>query len=159
MIGSYTFFYKVKELAHQPLFDYAGTFGTTALGLQGGAYRWRLLTNLGYRWGPATLGLQWQHLPSVEDSGQAIAPTAEVGDPHSYDLFGLNGSYQVTGNLTIRGGVDNLFNRAPPITNYTVANMSGNLVQPPGQGQLGSFEGGFYDTVGRTFYIAGNVKF
>jgi outer membrane receptor protein involved in Fe transport len=160
MVGSYTFYYKVKELANNPLVDYVGTFGTTSLGLQSGAFRWRLLTNVGYRWGPASIGLQWQHLPSVEDSGEAVAPTPyTTGDPHSYDLFSLNASYQLTDNFTIRGGVDNLFNRAPPLVNYntTFDNTGATPGVPTTRG--GSYNASFYDDQGRRFYIGANVKF
>jgi iron complex outermembrane recepter protein len=160
MVGSYTLFYKVKELANNPLVDYVGTFGTNALGLQTGAYRWRLLTNVGYKVGPASIGLQWQHLPSVEDSGQASQPTPNTtGNAHSYDLFGLNASYELTDNFTIRGGVDNLFNRAPPLTNY--ATNFDNTATAVGVPTLrgGGYNSSFYDTLGRTFYIGANAKF
>jgi outer membrane receptor protein involved in Fe transport len=160
VIGSYYIHYKVKELAHNPMVDYTGTFGTTSLGLQSGAYEWRLLTNVGYKVGPASIGLQWRHLPSVEDSGEAVAPTPNiVGDPHSYDLFALNGSFEVTDNFTIRAGVDNLFNRAPPLTGYNVNydNTSADPTLPTTRG--GAFNSQFYDTLGRTFYIGANAKF
>jgi outer membrane receptor protein involved in Fe transport len=134
--------------------DYTGTFGTSALGLQLGAYEWKLLTNVGYRVGPASIGLQWRHLPSVEDSGEASQPTPNsVGDPNSYDIFGLNGSFDVTDNFTIRGGVDNLFNRAPPLTGYNPN------FQNPATSRGGSYNSSFYDTLGRTFYIGANAKF
>jgi outer membrane receptor protein involved in Fe transport len=140
--------------------DYTGTFGTSALGLQTGAYEWRLLTNVGYKVGPASIGLQWRHLPSVEDSGQASQPTPNTtGNEHSYDLFALNGSFEVTDNFTIRGGVDNLFNRAPPLVNYNTNydNTGATAGVPTLRG--GSYNGSFYDTLGRTFYIGANAKF
>jgi outer membrane receptor protein involved in Fe transport len=153
VVGSYYLHYKVKELLNQPLIDYAGTFGTNSLGLQTGAYRYRLLTNLGYRIGGAYINLQWQHLPSVEDSGEAIAPTPNsVGDPHSYDLFGLSGSYSFTDNVTVRAGVDNLFNRAPPLTGFN-PNASATTIAG------GAYNAGFYDTNGRSFYFGANLKF
>ncbi|MGZ5860278.1 MAG: hypothetical protein ACXWI5_05575, partial [Croceibacterium sp.] len=81
------------------------------------------------------------------------------GDPHSYDIFGLSGSFTVTDNFTIRGGVDNLFNRAPPLTGYNVKfdNTSADPTLPSTQG--GAYNSQFYDTLGRTFYIGANAKF
>jgi iron complex outermembrane receptor protein len=160
VIGSYYLHYKVKELANNPLVDYAGTFGTTSLGLQVGAFEWRTLTNIGYRMGGAAINLQWQHLPSVEDSGEAVAPTPNTtGNEKSYDLFNLSGSYAVGDNLTFRLGVDNLFNRAPPLTNYNVNfdNDGSDPTTPNTRG--GSYNANFYDTNGRTFYVGANVKF
>jgi outer membrane receptor protein involved in Fe transport len=154
VVASYYLHYKVKELENNPLVDYTGTFGTSSLGLQLGAFEYRVLTNLGYRWGPWSLGLQWQHLPSVEDSGEAQAPTPNVGNPNSYNVFQLNGSWQATEDIGIRFGIDNLFNKAPPLTNYNpeADNAAGQL---PG----GSFNANFYDTLGRRFYLAANLRF
>ena len=160
VVGSYYLHYKIKELANNPLVDYSGTFGTTSLGLQLGAFRWRTLTNLGYRLGGAAINLQWTHLPSVEDSGQAVAPTPNsTGNENMYDLFNLSGSYNFNENLTIRFGVDNVFNRAPPIVNYNVNydNDGSNPATPNLRG--GSYNANFYDTNGRSFYIGANVKF
>jgi outer membrane receptor protein involved in Fe transport len=160
VIGSYYIHYLVKELANNPLVDYTGTFGTTALGLQTGAFEYRVLTNIGYRMGPAAIGLQWQHLPSVEDSGEASQPTPNTtGNPKSYNLFSLNGNYALTENMTIRLGVDNLFDKAPPLVNYNT-NFD-NTGATPGLPTLrgGGYNSNFYDTLGRRFYVGANVKF
>ncbi|MGC1269020.1 MAG: hypothetical protein WA842_00310 [Croceibacterium sp.] len=56
--------------------------------------------------------------------------------------------------MGLRFGVDNLFNKAPPIGNVnTTANLS--LGQLPG----GAFNSSFYDTNGRRFYLGANIKF
>ena len=160
VIASYYLHYKVKELLNNPLVDYTGTFGTTALGLQTGAFESRVLTNLGYRIGPASIGLQWQHLPSVEDSGEALQPTPNTtGNPKSYNLFALNGSYAMTENMTIRFGVDNLFDKAPPLVNFNTNydNTGATAGVPTLRG--GSYNSNFYDTLGRRFYVGANVKF
>jgi outer membrane receptor protein involved in Fe transport len=159
VIGSYYIHYLVKELANNPLVDYAGTFGTTALGLQTGAFRWRTFTNIGYRLGRAGINLQWQHLPSVEDSGEATQPTQTVGNPKSYDLFNLSGSYGLTDNMTIRFGVDNLFNRRPPLTNYNSIFDNTGATAGAATTRGGSFNSQFYDTNGRRFFLGANVKF
>ncbi len=160
IVASYYLHYKVKELANNPLVDYTGTFGTASLGLQLGAFEYRTLTSLGYRWGAVSLGLQWQHLPSVEDSGEAQAPTPNTtGNPDPYDLFHLNGSYQLNEDIGIRFGVDNLFNREPPLTGFNT--NYDNTGATPGVPTLrgGMYNATFYDTLGRRFYIGGNVRF
>ena len=112
------------------------------------------------RVGPASIGLQWRHLPSVEDSGEASQPTPNTtGNGHSYDLFGLNGSFDVTDNFTIRGGVDNLFNRAPPLTGYNTTFSNDGSVAGVPRLRGGAYNSQFYDTLGRTFYIGANAKF
>ncbi|WP_305096111.1 TonB-dependent receptor domain-containing protein [Croceibacterium aestuarii] len=153
VVGSYFIHYNVAELASNPNTDYTGTFGTTAAGLSGAAFEWQTLTTLGYRVGGANLALQWQHRPSVEDSSEALFPTPTTGGP-SYDMFNLSGSYALTENLTVRFGVDNLFNKRPPYTGIdTSANTA--LGQLPG----GSFSSQYYNTLGRRYSLGANVKF
>ena len=153
VLVNYYLHYRSRELASNPIVDYTGTLGTAQNGLNPGAFEYRVLTTIGYDLGPASISLQWQHLPSVEQEGAAIAPTIFTGYK-SYDLFGLRTSYQVNDAVRIRFGVDNLLNKAPPIGNVnTVANV--------GAGQLpgGAFNSQFYDTNGRRFYLGANMQF
>jgi iron complex outermembrane receptor protein len=151
---------KSAELPTDPLIDYVGTFGTLQNGLQAGAYEYRAFTTLNYSVGPARIGLQWQHFPSVEDTSEAqFGPNATTGAP-SYNLFALNGGYALTDNVNLRFGVENLFDKAPPLTGINTANTdpmgTGNL---PG-GTLGNgLSGGVYDLQGRRFYLGANLKF
>lgn len=139
----------------QPQVDYVGTQGTGENGLNEGVYEYRILTTLGYNWGGAYLGLQWQHLPSVEDATEAQfgISTPTTGYP-SYNLFALNGSYAITDDINLRFGVENLFNKRPPIGNRDVS-LDGTGPTLPG----GSFDTLFYDTNGRRFYLGANVRF
>ena len=138
-----------------PIVDYVGTQGTGENGLQGNNYEYRVFTTLGYNWGPAYIGLQWQHLPSIEDATEAQTgtETPTTGYP-SYNLFNLNASYALTDDVNLRFGVDNLFNKAPPIGGV-------NTAADPSLGQLagGSFNSQFYDTNGRRFYLGANLRF
>lgn len=152
---SYLLSFKSSELPTDPMLEYAGTQGPVSNGLNGGNYRYRVFTNLNYSVGDFMLGLQWQHLPSIEDATQAQFPTPTLGAP-SYDIFHLNGSYALSDNMNVRFGVENLFNRAPPMTGVTPTNT--NAI---GNGQLpgGNLGTGFYDDIGRRFYLGANVKF
>jgi outer membrane receptor protein involved in Fe transport len=99
------------------------------------------------------LSLQWQHLPSVQQEGAALAPTTFTGYP-SYDLFNLNANVTLNKAVRMRMGVENLFNKAPPIGNVnTAANLA--LGQLPG----GAFNSSFYDTNGRRYYLGVTAKF
>ena len=150
---NYYLHYKSTELANNPLADYVGTLGTAQNGLNPGAYRYRTLTTFGYSVGPANISLQWQHLPSVEQEGAALAPSP-FSKYRAYDLFNLSASVKVTDDASMRIGVDNLFNKAPPLGNVnTAANLS--------LGQLagGGYNSSFYDIFGRRFYLGINAKF
>jgi len=155
VVFSYLLKYKSAALPTLPMVDYVGTFGTTENGLNSGAYEYRVLTTLNYRVGKLGLTLQWQHLPAVEDSSEATVATTTVGAP-AYNLFHLNGNYELTSDVSVRFGIENLFNKAPPLTNYDPANDS-----PATTGLLsgGSYSSGYYDTNGRRMYVGANLRF
>src|SRR5690606_16092902 len=118
-----------------------------------GAFEYRILATLGYGIGPARVSLQWQHLPKVDVEGAAVAPSPFVGYP-SYNLFNLNMTYELTPDIGLRFGVDNLFNKAPPLGNInSTADIA--LGQLPG----GAFNSQFYDTMGRRFFLGANIEF
>ncbi|BBC73054.1 TonB-dependent receptor-like protein [Altererythrobacter sp. B11] len=152
---TYLLSFKAAELPTDPLLEFAGTQGPTSSGLNGNNYDYRVFTTLNYRIDSFMLGLQWQHLPSIEDATEAQFPTTTVGAP-AYNIFYLNGSYGLTEDVTIRFGIDNLFNKAPPRVTYNPGNTN-----PLGTGNQagGSLGTGFYDDNGRRFYLGANIKF
>ena len=155
IVGNYLINFKSAALPSLPLVDYVGTLGTTENGLNTGAYEYRVLTSVNYRLDNFGIGLQWQHLPSVEDGSEASFATSTVGAP-SYNIFNLNSDFAVTDSVSVRFGVDNLFNKAPPLTNYNPAN---NNAAVTGQLRGGSYTTGYYDTNGRRFYFGANMRF
>jgi iron complex outermembrane receptor protein len=140
-----------------PIINYAGTTGgnDASLGTGGNSYRWKLFARFNYSVGPATIGLQWQHKPPIAHVTKvtnAGGTTTITGAP-SYDLFNLSGSYRFSRNASIRFGIDNLFDRAPPWFAVQTAN-------DPAAGQLqgGRFAAGDYDSLGRRFYLGASFK-
>ena len=154
---NYYLYYKSRLLPTDALVDYSGTLGTSQNQLNPGAYRYRSLTTVGYNLGPARVSLQWQHLPKVlqEAAASLSNPSSYPFTGYkSYDLFNLNASYQLTKDVNIRLGVDNLFDRPPPIGGV-------NLNANPAVGVLpgGGFNAAFYDINGRRFSLGANVRF
>jgi outer membrane receptor protein involved in Fe transport len=157
---NYYLHYKSANLPGAALVDYAGTLGPNQNGLNPGAYRYRVLTTIGYSVGPARVSLQWQHLPSVNQAGFATfvpstaVPTYNFTPYPSYDLFNLNMNYQITDDVSLRLGVENLLNTAPPRANV-------NTIADINQGQLpgGGFNANFYDVQGRRFYVGATARF
>ncbi|NLG54632.1 MAG: TonB-dependent receptor, partial [Rhodococcus sp.] len=156
LVANYLIDFKSAALPTLPMVDYVGSFGPGENGLSGGgAYEYRLLANIGYTIGKANIGLQWQHWPGYEDTAEIRSgnPTPTTGAP-SYNLFNLQGGYQLTEDVGLRFGVENLLNEAPPLTGV-------NTAADPALGQLrgGSFASGVYDTNGRRFYLGANIRF
>ncbi|MCW2397172.1 outer membrane receptor protein involved in Fe transport [Sphingobium sp. B2D3C] len=141
------------------LVEYAGTLGPAGSaaiaenGLNPGSFRWKMLNSFSYAVGPVTVGLQWQHLPAAKSiTYTSNNATTFVGAP-AYDLFNLNGSFAVTRDATLRWGVDNLFDKAPPLLEYNTGAALGNGVG------ASPFNAYFYDMNGRRFYLGASFKF
>jgi outer membrane receptor protein involved in Fe transport len=143
---------KSAELITLPLVDYAGTLGPFQNGLNGNSYRWRALTDVSYSLNalPLRLTIRWQHLPKIEQEAAANGPTTVTGAP-AYDIFDLLGNYQVLDNVSLRFGVENMFNKKPPLMGVDTAPAPGFLP--------GGFNAQNYDTNGRRFYLGGRVSF
>ncbi len=130
-----------------PMVDYVGTTGAGENGLNANVFEYRALTTVGYGVGPAQISVQWQHYPKLD-----LPLPPNEGWP-SYNIFHLNGSYQLSEDIGIRAGIDNLFNKAPPLGNYN-PNPNAALGQLAGGSFLGS-----HDTNGRSFWLGANIRF
>ena len=142
------------------LVEYAGTLGPAGSnaiaenGLNPGSFRWKMLNTLSYSVGPADIALQWQHLPAADSIAHPFNPTTPfVGSP-AYDLFNLSGTFRVNETVTVRAGVDNLLDKAPPLTEYN-ASATG-LANTIGGFPINAY---FFDQIGRRFYAGANMKF
>ncbi len=149
---NYVISMKSAELGVLPMVEYVGTTGPTQNGLDGGAFRWKLFTTFGYSVGPVNLSVQWRHLPSVLTETSATVPATPIVGAGAYDLFNLNASVKVTSDVSLRLGVDNLFDKAPPLFGVNTAPTAGNLAG-------GSYNASYYDVIGRRFFLGANVKF
>jgi outer membrane receptor protein involved in Fe transport len=138
--------YEYQPEAAAPVSKAAGTLD------RGGLYDYRLVTSVGYRMGGLNVGLGWRFLPSVEDAAKTLTPTTTVKGVGSYSVFNLNASYDFK-HVTLRAGIDNLLDRAPPIV--------GANPGAPGGGDTNSDQtnAGFYDVLGRRFYVGLKASF
>ena len=139
-----------------PMQDYAGTLGGGGAGTSGPSYRWKSFATFSYGTPGASLSLQWQHLPKTRSSTPvSVDPDGSITGAPAYDLFNLSGTIAVTRTVSFRWGVDNLFNKRPPLTNIETA-----PAEEGAQPQLwrASYFGN-YDTIGRRFFIGASAKF
>ena len=153
-VFNYMLEFASSDLPTNPLVDYIGTFGTAENGLNEGVFEYRVITTLGYSLGGARAALQWEHRPSIDATASVLnAASTQLGAP-AYNLFNLNAGYELTEDVSLSLGVDNLFNKRPPLTNADPGN-------DPAVGLLpsGVLNGTFYDTQGRRFYLGANVRF
>jgi iron complex outermembrane recepter protein len=202
-------YYKTKQspLPIDVETDWVGTLGPTLSGTNPGAYEYRLNAGVNYILDNVSVSLRWRHLPPVwgafHASEEAIiannkkvangapgvklsyvpSPALQIG---SYDVFDLSGSWNINKTLTLRAGVDNIFNREPEVTaasagrpydpTKTLAQNAAVLaaVCKPEQIALGCTNPtgyslattgagltspGYYDTVGRRYYVGLKARF
>jgi len=131
-----------------PMLEYAGTAG-------GGNsyYDYRLFTQFSYIRNNFSFGLNWRYLPQAMHDSKVLTPTLTVEDTEEYNLFNFNGSWQFNERIRLRGGIDNIFDKQPPIVgaNPTNANNPTNA--------MGNTNAGNYDVLGRRYYVGLAVTF
>jgi outer membrane receptor protein involved in Fe transport len=136
-----------------PLIDYVGSLGSGQVGTNAGAYRLKIFSTFSYSVGPLTTSLQWQYKSAVKSQISVTDTTSNVTGAPAYNLFNLSVNVAVTSSASIRMGMDNIFNKAPPLI--------GVNLNADGRATLlgGTYDTGQYDVLGRRFYFGVNFKF
>ena len=141
-----------------PLVDFAGTLGGGEVGTNAGSYRWRMFSRANYVFGRGSIGLQWQHKPSVDAAQAATNDIVNVAGAPAYDLFNLNARYELTESVSVRAGIDNLFDVDPPYVGFYLDDVPGDGTPRFGRA-ANPYDASQYDVLGRRFYIGVNVNF
>lgn len=120
--------------------------------------KWRSKTRVSWNtpWN-VDLALTWRHVDSVSQEGTSSNP--QLSNPglselnksfSSRDYIDLAASWAVTKQLTLRGGINNLFDKDPPIADSTtLAAVFGN----------GNTYPQVYDALGRRVFLNATFKF
>jgi outer membrane receptor protein involved in Fe transport len=119
--------------------------------------RWRNvatgLWNTPWAW---SAGLRWRYYASTsidasssnpQLSGPFFPVDAKIGVQNYIDLFG---QWNIDKNFTLRGGVNNVFDRDPPVISSTIAG--------PPFGNGNTFPQ-VYDALGRNFFVSAQARF
>lgn len=161
------------KLVNQPFkgyasYDCAGVFGVVCTSSVDITPTWH--HKMRFTWDTpwkVQLSLAWRHLsgskldlnqgdnPVLSAScGSSGLPCPDLADGHigAYDYFDLSVSWEVSKDLELRGGINNLFDREPPVVDSANYGISG-----PNYGNANTYPGA-YDTLGRTMYLALTAK-
>lgn len=142
--GTWLMSFKQQTAPSAAIVELAGTGGTA-----GSSYfSYRTLTGLSYSVGPATVELQWTHLPTIENTIQASQPNTTIQPARQYNLFNLSAGYEFSPNISMLFGVDNLLDRQPPVVG----------AQPGVTDGAGSTNPSVYDVLGRRYYLSVKAK-
>ena len=131
-----------------PLLENAGYESTNQ-----GYFKYRLFTQFSYNRKKLGVGLNWRYLPEQKDLSLVQTPTFTALPTKAYNLFNVNVSYRLSDRVRVRGGMDNLLNKEPP-----VVGANPNAVNNP-TANLGVTNAGDYDVLGRRMYVGLNVSF
>lgn len=119
----------------------AGAFGASC-GDPFSKWRWSLRTT--YSTGPLTTSVQWRHIGSAKDDDESTLYWREkVG---SYDIFDLSFGYDATETLSFTAGVNNLFDKKPPLFG-------------DGNNQQSNTYPSTYDVFGRQYFFSATARF
>ena len=203
--GTWLDYYRTKQspASFDPVTDWKGTLGPNLTSFNGGAYSYRLFNSLSYNLPSFGVSLRWRFLPSVQVAARAqedaikannaavaaggagtllsYTPITNLPAP-AYSVFDLSGRWDINTWLSMRFGIDNLFNKSPlPIATAAIGALSATRGYPVGTNlsavcngapgcvnptsySLGNpgiptSNGGFYDEFGRRFYIGFKARF
>ena len=132
--------YEIQTSAGAPFIDYSDTTGN---GTSGAQFKNKVYTTLGYSLGPVSTRLSWRHLPALNSTIPGALPNA------SHDELDLSAIWAIRDTFTLRAGVDNLTDAQPEIV--------GRI--PGVNNAMGITDPGYYDTLGRRFYVGMSAKF
>ena len=98
-----------------------------------------------------TLSLQWRHIDGI-DAEPVVADDyfPEFRSIDSYDYFDLYANYHLTDNITASLGIDNLFEKDPPVVGNEAGDTSSNS---------GNTFPSNYDVLGRKFKLGLRFQF
>ena len=106
-----------------PVLDCKGYYGTSCDPLSD--LRWIQRTTWSYD--DLTVSLLWRHIDSVDvEPGERDLRFEEFRSIDSYDYFDLFASYAVMEGVTFTVGIDNMFDKDPPVLGNDVGDTSSN---------------------------------
>ncbi|MGZ8362259.1 MAG: TonB-dependent receptor plug domain-containing protein [Caulobacteraceae bacterium] len=134
-------------------YDCAGYYGTNC-GVPYPEYRHRFRATWGTPW-DVQLSLAWRHIGSVDYDG--TSSQSAIHDPvkdilptkfDAYNYIDLSGTWTIRDGTTLRVGVNNVFDKDPPLTDGNKdTNVNGNTYPQ------------VYDALGRTWFIGITADF
>ncbi len=145
LVGTWTLSSKRQTGDGDPYISNLGRFVT-----DGVVQRWRHRLNLDWSRGDWSLNLANTFYSGYTDQNSAIdTDTGTVvakNKVKAYSLWDLSGGWDATKSLSLRAGIKNLFDTAPPFSNQAYFFISG-------------YDPSYTDPRGRFFYMSGSYRF
>jgi outer membrane receptor protein involved in Fe transport len=149
MIGTWLDTLTTDSNPLSPPIDCAGRFGPVC-GTPSPTWRHKVRLTWTTPW-DLGLSLDWRHIGSVKLDPNVNDPAdSHIG---AFEYFDLSANYTLHTGIELRAGVDNVFDKSPPILDSNVNPVSG-----PPFGNGNTFPG-VYDSLGRTIFIGVTAKY
>jgi iron complex outermembrane recepter protein len=161
----------IDTLVTQPFKGYfsyncAGLFGVTC-GTPTPKWHHKMRVTWQTPWDGFQFSVQWRYIggskldlntsnPILSSScGASSLPCPDLADGHiaAYNYFDLAAAWDVAPGMVLRAGVNNVFDKDPPVLD---ANNYG--ISAPAFGNGNTYPG-VYDSLGRTMFVSGTVRF
>lgn len=137
--GTYVIDYNIQEYEGGPSIEGVGRFAGDQV-----VQRWRHTLGFNYDYGPVKATLSQTYYSSYEDQNKlADGSTRRV---EAYQLWDLAASWQVTKEFKLGGGIKNLFDEKPPVSNQVYYFLAG-------------YDPTYTDPRGRFFYLNARYSF
>jgi len=168
--GTYLHKYKVTNGLPGGVYDCAGLFGPVCSGAVVASSspmpKWRHKARLSWQL-PQGVGLsvQWRHIGKVHAETLEDNETLHGDFPldpglhiKAFDYFDLASTFTVGDHYNLRIGVNNVFDKRPPIVTGGGATLSGSNLCPTGSCN-GNIYPGAWDALGRYIYAGATLNF
>lgn len=123
-------------------YDCAGVVSTSCFA----SPKWRHSLTSTYLVDDYSVSMKWRYFSGVDYEGTADTTLKANGGIDAYNYFDLSGNYAVNDNVTLTAGINNIFDKEPPMVGNTLASNANTVA-------------GFYDTLGRFMFMSVGVKF
>jgi iron complex outermembrane recepter protein len=140
--------FDTQDIAGAPILENAGTVA------QGGKYRYKTYLTTTYSLGGVSASLRWRHLPSVHAAVYAQSAATPFPGPTNYDMLDLTAIWEISQGYQVRLGIENLFDTQPQITNWNPATPDLAFSR-----SAGSTNPGYYDVLGRRYFVGFKTRF
>ena len=135
-VASFLDVYSESPFPGAPFIEYTGT-------TENSSFDWQAFTTLNYSQGPWSIGLRWQHLPTIDRTPSQSSDIFGVKSHNQFDLFS---NFSFGDIYRLRLGIDNVLNEDPEIVGASTTDNN-----------LGTTNGN-YDSFGRRVYVGFSVS-
>ena len=142
LIATWVEKYESQTTSADPVYDFVGTIGS---GTGSATPEWRATLNTTYSLNDLSLTLTSRWIDAMGHSAVVTgsSPESNTGTPGTH-YFDLRGTYDLTDNVRLRAGVNNLFDQEPRLYSPNVqANTDPST----------------FDVLGRRFFVGVNARF